>query len=170
MIPDVDTQIQAVVKTLQDTIQPALDQHNSVAREQLQLAIATLGIVRDRLPMLHRYLRRDLEDNVALGRKLLPIVATAATTGAALQTETQNGDAVLTDPRNGPAELQSQSRLLRAAIAALPAACADADTQAAVDRLILQSSKAMLDRGRSWAKPMGFEPDPTAVGELQELL
>src|SRR3546814_975658 len=66
MVPSVDLQLQAAIKALSDTVGPAVDPADKVASEQLHLVIATLGMVRERLPAQRRFIRRLLEDAVAI--------------------------------------------------------------------------------------------------------
>src|SRR3546814_601910 len=66
MVPSVDLQLQAAIKALSDTVGPAVDPADKVASEQLHLVSATLGMVRERLPAQRRFIRRLLEDAVAI--------------------------------------------------------------------------------------------------------
>src|SRR3546814_20887185 len=66
MVPSVDLQLQAAIKALSDTVGPAVDPADKVASEQLHLVIATLGMVRERLPAQRRFIRRLLDDAVAI--------------------------------------------------------------------------------------------------------
>src|SRR3546814_6371792 len=66
MVPSFDLQLQAAIKALSDTVGPAVDPADKVASEQLHLVIATLGMVRERLPAQRRFIRRLLEDAVAI--------------------------------------------------------------------------------------------------------
>src|SRR3546814_7087632 len=66
MVPSVDLQLQAAIKALSDTVGPAIDPADKVASEQLHLVIATLGMVRERLPAQRRFIRRLLEDAAAI--------------------------------------------------------------------------------------------------------
>ena len=70
MIPEIDTQLAAVIKALSDNVLPAVDAGNPMAAEQIQLCLATLGLVKTHLPELHRYLRRDLETHLSLARQI----------------------------------------------------------------------------------------------------
>ena len=46
MIPEIDTQLAAVIKALSDNVLPAVDAGNPMAAEQIQLCLATLGLVK----------------------------------------------------------------------------------------------------------------------------
>src|SRR5690606_9798000 len=64
MIPEIDTQLAAVIKSLGDNVLPAVDNSNPLAGEQIRLCLATLGLIKKRLPDLHRYQRHELELNL----------------------------------------------------------------------------------------------------------
>src|SRR3546814_19281553 len=56
----------AAIKALSVADGPAVAPADKVASEQLHLVIASLGMVRDRLPAQRRFIRRLLEDAVAI--------------------------------------------------------------------------------------------------------
>jgi len=70
MIPDADLQLSVVIKALRDVVAQAVDPGNRVAAEQLQLSIATLGLLKARLPLLHQCARRELANAISLGEAL----------------------------------------------------------------------------------------------------
>ena len=87
MVPDPDLQLQVVIKALSETIAPAVRSDEKVAQEQLHLSIATLGILRQQLPMTRRYLRRLADDAIALADRLavqIPERWAAVTAGASM--------------------------------------------------------------------------------------
>ena len=107
MIPEIDVQLAAVAKSLADNVLPAVDPANAMAVEQLHLALATLAIVRQRLPDLHAYLRRDLADNIALAREIEADAVAIA-----------DSEAVLASPESSPQRIEAQVRALKEAISA----------------------------------------------------
>ena len=84
MVPDPDLQLKMVIKALSETVTPAVDPNNKVAQEQLHLAVATLGVLRSRLPMTRRYYRALAQDAIALARELEKATGASKPLGAAI--------------------------------------------------------------------------------------
>lgn len=164
MIPEIDVQLAAIGKSLADNVLPALDPANPMAIEQLHLGLATLALVRQRLPDVHHYLRRDIEDNLRLAAELLTLL------GRPDEALVAEGERILADPENGPRELEAEQRRLKAGIADLIDAARGTDGEAALAGKVLEAQDAMIARSRAWSSPMGFEPDPAAVPPLEALL
>ncbi|MFA7595164.1 MAG: hypothetical protein WCY92_02315 [Novosphingobium sp.] len=159
MIPEIDVQLAAVAKSLADNVLPAVDPANAMAVEQLHLALATLAIVRQRLPDLHAYLRRDLADNIALARQIGANADTIA-----------DSEAVLASPESSPQRIEAQVRALKEAIGAAIDEARGTPAEAAVAAAVLAAQGPMILRMRAWAIGMGFEPDPSQIPDLTELL
>lgn len=165
MVPDLDFQLQVSLKALSDNVVPAVDPLDAVAREQLQLVIATLKMVRERLPIQRRFIRRLLEDEIALAIE----VAKASGNGSELQARADAAVAALADPELEASELED----IRADLAALTVgkiANAGQGGLAAIAPIVLRSTKPPLDRLRAWCAASGFESDPTAVKPIETLL
>lgn len=156
MIPEIDVQLAAVAKALADNVMPALDPANPMAVEQLHLALATLGIVRQRLPDLHAYLRLDLTEAIALARRI------GADVGA--------GEAVLASPESSPQRIEAEVRTLKEAITARIDTARGTPDEGGVATAVLDAADPAILRWRAWASGMGFEPDPAAVPPLSNLL
>ena len=171
MVPDFDLQLQAAIKALRDTVAPAVDPANKVAIEQLHLSIATIAMVRDRLPLARRFARRRLEDALDLARA----VAAAARTDAAidlagLDTAVAAGPALLAD---ATAEIEHYEAANAAVTGATLAVINAAQTSAAtgtIDVAVLKASAPAFERSRAWFLSAGFEPDPAAIRPLTTLL
>jgi len=156
MIPEIDVQLAAVAKALADNVLPAVDPANPMAVEQLHLALATLGLVRQRLPDLHAYVRRDLAEAIGLAERI------GADPGGAA--------AVLASPESSPQRIEGEARTVKEAISArIEAARGTADEPAVADAVLSAADPAIL-RWRAWAIGMGFEPDPAAIPALDDLL
>ncbi len=159
MIPEIDVQLAAIAKSLADNVLPAIDASNPMAIEQLHLALATLGIIRQRLPDLHAYLRRDLADNIALARQIESDRAVIA-----------ESERVLASPACSPQQIEAQVRTLKEAIAARIDAVRGTQVARAVAEAVIAAQEPMILRARAWAIGMGFEPDPTQIPNLADLL
>lgn len=171
MVPDLDLQLQVAIKALRDAVAPAVDPGNRAAVEQLNLTIATLGMVRERLPLAHRLARRRLADALALADAL--IAAAAVDPGlrvAALADEVAGGRAALASPETDTAMLEGSYDRVNQATVALIAAAQGGPARAAIDRAVWQGSAPVIETSRAWCLPAGFEPDPKAVRPIADLL
>ena len=170
MIPEIDTQLAAVIKSLSDNILPAVDSSNPMATEQIQLCLATLGLVKAHLPDLHRYLRRDLETHLALAGSLKQLAdksgVPTVSFGPAIEASVQ----ALGNPEMGPTQIEQQARQLKETIAALIAATRGTSAERDVAATIIKAEEIVILRSRAWGVGMGFEPDPTQVPSLNQLL
>lgn len=164
MVPSLDLQLQAALKALSDTVAPAIDPADKMATEQLHLVIATLGMVRERLPVQRRLIRRLLEDAIALAEQI-----DKTEEDGALVEETVAARAALSDPELEAHELEAVRTRLTSIIVKLIASAGGEG----LDRFgatVAKGSKMPLDRLRAWSAVSGFEPDPTAVKPLESLL
>lgn len=169
-------QIQTIIKALMEDILPALDQTNQLAMQSAQLAIGTLTLISQHLPLEYRY---DCDE-------LTRLTATAATLkaqakgGAETQTALTALDAaaatstdVLARAQAEPGEILDAIHQLRAATAdTVRAVYAEGDeaAQRNVQNTVLAMSKAQLLRDRSWLLLQGWEPDPKSVPAIDTLL
>jgi PIN domain nuclease of toxin-antitoxin system len=167
MIPDIEVQLQSVIKSLKDNVLPAVDAENELAQQQIQLSMATLGIVQEHLPLVHSVVRKDMISHVELAEALLEL-ATESEPKARLQQSTTEARTALNDASLGFVQLQQQARELRDEIGLFISDHAQSSAADAIERRVLAASKSLLDLGRAWNKPMGFEPDPKAVTELAD--
>jgi hypothetical protein len=170
MIPEIDTQLAAVIKSLSDNVLPAVDGNNRMALEQAHLCLATLGLIKAHLPDLHRYLRRDLETHIALAKDLAQLaqragVATDFSTDAIEQSARS-----LSDPEYGAAQIEHRARQLKEVIVRLVAAARGSSAESPIAAAILKAEEIVILRSRAWGVGMGFEPDPSQIPPLSQLL
>lgn len=164
MIPETDVQLGAVGKSLADNVLPVvMASGDAMAIEQLQLCLATLGIVRQRLPDLHAALRCDLGDTL----DLLKSISTGDQADSDLIGASED---MLAASRNSPQDIEQQVRAVKARIAGLLEGARGTPQQAKIASAIMAAQPAMTERQRAWAIPMGFEPDPSQVTDLKQLL
>ncbi|MBB4631630.1 hypothetical protein [Sphingosinicella soli] len=164
MIPDLDLQLQVVIKALKDTVMPAVDPAHRMAIEQLGLSIATLSMVRERLPLAGLREWQDLANAIALGRATVAEVSSAV-----LEQAIGDGAALLDEARPAPG---ARTAATRAVLSAVSMAVREADdgSETALMRTIVEASRPALDLARAWSKSAGFEPDPDEVPEVVALL
>jgi hypothetical protein len=170
MIPEIDTQLAAVIKSLSDNILPAVDIGNPMAAEQIQLCLATLGLIKAHLPDLHRYLRRDLETHLVLAKELKQLADTAGVATGSVPHAIESSVRVLADPEMGATEIEQQARRLKEAIIELIATTRGSAAEKDVAASIVKAEETVILRSRAWCIGMGFEPDPTQILPLNQLL
>ena len=169
MVPDFDLQLQAVLKALRDTVAPAVDPANKVAIEQLHLSMATIAMVRDRLPQARRFARRQLEDGLELARA----VAAAAGRDPMIDRgplDTARASAQLNDAAADTQGFEAANAALTVETVAVINAAQNGTAIAAIDAAVLRYSAPAIERARAWCLSAGFEPDPTAIRPLAALL
>lgn len=170
MIPEIDTQLAAVIKSLGDNVLPSVDTANPMAAEQIRLCLATLAIVRHRLPLLHAQLRRDLLDQLALARQLATLADLPAEIAERLRHSAAQAGAALGDAAQGPAQLEAAVRALKQELVEVIAATRGRAVQTRVRQIVLDAQAAPILRQRAWTVGMGFEPDPAQIPALEGLL
>lgn len=171
MVPDLDLQLQVALKALRETVAPAVDPGNRVALEQLHLSIATLTMVRERLPLARRFARRRLEDALDLAHAVAAAARKdAALDLAALDATIAASPALLLDPVAETADFDAAIAAVTAATLTVIRAAQGGNAIAAIDAAVLTASAPTIERGRAWFLAAGFEPDPTAIRPLATLL
>ena len=169
MIPDIEVQLQVIIKSLKDNVVPAIDTENELAQQQIQLSLAELDITLGHFPLVHSTMRKDLQEHSNVAQRLIELVVDDETK-VSLKAAIEAASSALENPENGFVQLQQQARLLRDVIGSAIAANAEGDQAEAIEKLVLETSEKTLMLGRAWNKPMGFEPDPDAVQELSAQL
>lgn len=164
MVPELDLQLQAVIKALTDTVMPAVDPAHRMAVEQLGLSIATLSMVRERLPLSGLREWQDLANAIALGR-----AASANAASPVLEETVQQGEGHLDNPRAEPGARPAATRAILSALSLAVRQAPEGDATALM-RSVVEASRPALDLARAWGKSAGFEPDPDEVPELATLL
>lgn len=169
MIPDIELQLQTIVKSLRDNVLPAVDPENELAQQQMQISLATLGIVLEHLPLVHNVRRRDISIHSELAEQLLE-ACSLQISKAALNKAVLDAKAGLADATLGFAQLQQVARSLRDVIGQVVSDHAESESAPDIERLVLETSTETLQLGRAWNKPMSFEPDPAAIPGLAQQL
>lgn len=174
-----EIQLKGAIKALTDVVIPAVDPDNKLAQEQVRLVLGTLQIVANRMHLLYRYDRHEIERLTVLARELGRFGETGDGNGEATRAAAdrlsraghQGGD-VLDRARAEPSELETTIRSLREAISGFIRAV-HADGRAHVPevrRAVLVAAKEQLDRERAWVLAHGFESDPDSVAGLETLI
>ena len=163
MVPDAELQLDVALKALREVVLPAVDPANGVAIEQLHLAMMTIGLVRERLPLRHRRARQELRNALDMAERLAALGAG----GEAVASLADAARGLLADPAADEAAL---STVRCALLAALEAVVAASGGDVAIARAVVAASKAQTDLARAWCLPAGFEVGAEDLPALDTLL
>lgn len=171
MIQSFHTQLEVTMRALREVVAPAVDAGNKQVVEQLQLSIATLAFMQQRLPYARRYYRMELQHLLDTAQELAAVVvSTQAATAAALRGAIDQGRGELLRPEAEIEDYQIVARQLRELMSGAVAASAGSACEAQLDALVLRSVEFLLLRERVWCLPLGFELQPEALPDLDALL
>lgn len=151
MIPDTDERLASVVRALTDVVLPSLPPEAGLAKEQVQLAIGHLQILRAQLDSILAFEAEELADAAALGGTL------AAETNDADLRRTVDA-AGLAD---GAAAVREARKAIHAAIDKTIASCSAA-ARPRVGAVILAAETGRAAKDRRWFAPFGFDAAPPA--------
>ncbi len=161
MQPDPDLQVAVVIKALRDVVLPSLGADNALAAEQLHLALATLDMLRSRLPLLHPIARKELENAIDLAR---------AVKDEALEPTIARADALLRDPAAHTGAIGQVRASLLEEVSDSVNRVGGADERRSIARAVLAASRAQCDLARAWSVQGGFERNPEQLPALDALI
>ncbi|KQX24245.1 MULTISPECIES: hypothetical protein [unclassified Sphingomonas] len=159
MQPDPDLQLRVAIKALRDVVMPSLDPENALANEQLQLTLATLEMVRSRLPMVHEVARKELENAVDLARSVDPEETIAGMIASA--------EELLGDSASTTSAIDASRISLLDEVSKSLNCVTDSERRMVLARSVIAASKSQCDLARGWSLPGGFERDPQEVPILE---
>jgi len=166
----IDTGIQSVIKALTDTIAPAIDPCDPLAKEQAKLAVSYLEFVRKRLNFLHARERYDMLHYIGLAKELLDAGFADGWEGKAeLQSNLATAEGLAANPaaitgtiRQATMELAHSTTALVQASAGFPAA-----QRNRVRRMVIDHTEKKMEFERLWLAPLGFDPTPPVEASLE---
>ena len=156
MTPSISDRIDSLIHTLTDVVLPAIDAEKSLERDQAQLVIAHLKLIRTQLPQAAIFDELELAAAIALGRKLL----TLCEGGPKLTQAAKALQDVLASP--DPADRQDAIRRVNAANEYLVRASRIDGKPASVQAIrtaALANGKAQTLRDRIFFADSGFDAD-----------
>ncbi|MGV8074870.1 MAG: hypothetical protein AB2L11_09995 [Syntrophobacteraceae bacterium] len=169
-------QLQALMKSMKDTVLPAIDPTNRLALEQANLILGMMNIMAQRIDLEYRYDRDELERILGLAA----IVKQQAQGGPDTLAALRELDPLVTQAldvhdraRAEPSELLQTVRSLRDKLGeVIRAIFAEGDpaTKEAIGKAVLAKAKEQLLRERSWLIMMGYEADPSKIPPIETLI
>jgi hypothetical protein len=169
-------QIRTAIKALTDVVLPAVDPDNKLAQEQVRLVIGALAIVAQRMPLVYRYQRAELDRFIVLAETLqtqTQDIPESAEALRALTTAVVSAKDVLDRARADPTELEEAIRDLRDYVGALITAAYSQGAGArskAISTTVTAHAKQQLLRERAWLIGQGWEADPGSIPPIETLI
>ena len=149
MTPSVDERLASIARALTDVVLPALPPEAGLAREQVQLTLGHLLILRAQIDATPAFEAEELADAVTLGERLAAI---DGIDGTPLRH-------ALSDARiaRSPAAVRAARVAINAAIHAVIVA---SPSDGAVAQAVLDAETVRAAKDRAWFAPFGFDPAP----------
>lgn len=163
--------LRAAIKSLKDTVAPAIDPANPLANEQSRMVCGYLALVCEQLPQRSARIAFELRGAVALAESMLPLAAGCDDEIArTLATRCATARALRDDPERIETDVEHATQELNAAISALVRAAAGAGTELRrqVERAALTHAQAWLTAQRAWFAPLGFDLERAELPPLAD--
>jgi hypothetical protein len=167
--PTIPDRIDSMIQTMADIVIPAIGADSSLARDQAQLVMAHLLLIKTQLPYADRFDADELSSAVELARKLIEIAKGGA--------ETQDGAARLAQAVDGAEGVDPAVRHM-----AYRAVCAASEDLVRAGRLdgdaatVIETAAAVRDharrkveRDRIWFRDSGFDAEKDSLPPLSSL-
>jgi hypothetical protein len=170
-----DIGLKSVVKALVDTVAPAIDPTDHLAREQLRLAASYVDFVRQRLLLLHSRERYDLRHYLALSQAFLGFgLPEPGRAVAALRAADATARALSDDAAAPTGRIRTAAVDLAHAVAGIVQAAHSEwnapDLARRIDRAVLDATADKLEMELLWYQPIGFDPSPRKDRTLEDFL
>jgi len=169
MTPSIPDRFDSMLQTLADIVIPAIDADNALAREQAQLVIAHLAMIKSQLPFADRFDREELESAVALAEQMLELAKGGEVTRAAAETLRQSLASANPDD---PLTRCEANRTVNAASEDLVRAVRiDGEGEAAsqIAKIVFDDANRKVMRDRIWFQDSGFDAERASLPGLNSL-
>lgn len=167
--------LRSVVKALIDTVAPAIDPSDHLAKEQLRLAASYVDFVRQRLLLVHSRERYDLRHYLSLSEAFLGFgLPDPSGPVAALRAATDAARPLAEDPAATTGQIRAAAVDLAHAVAcvvqAAHSAWASPDLARRIDGAVLSATEDKFEMELLWYQPIGFDPSPREDKTLGDFL
>ena len=162
-----DTELQVVLRSLEEVVLPALHGADKHVVEQLHLSMAALNFMRERLPHAGRFFRGELAEYATLAESAADLMTPHAIGEAdELRALADAAHRILQSPTADWADYIEATRRLRAAIAHMTECGTGAPYEDDLNDLVMATSSKMHLHTRAWYLPFGFELNPETLPAL----
>lgn len=170
-----DVGLKSVVKALIDTVAPAIDPSDHLAKEQLRLAASYVDFVRQRLLLVHSRERYDLRHYLGLSQAFLGFGLPEPNPAVeALRTATEAARPLADDPATPTGQIRAAAIDLAHAVAGIVQAAhaewAAPELACRIDRAVLSATEDKFEMELLWYQPVGFDPSPRKDKTLEDFL
>jgi hypothetical protein len=170
-----DVGLKSVVKALIDTVAPAIDPSDHLAKEQLRLAASYVDFVRQRLQLIHARERYDLVHYLTLSKGLLDCKPPEPSEPvAALHAAIATAQPLAEDPAVLTARIRAAAMDLAHAVASVVQAAhsewGSMELARRMDKTVLAATEDKLEMELLWYQPIGFDPAPRRDRTLEDYL
>lgn len=176
MVPDIETRLKAILRSLQEVIIPAIDPGKQLANDQANIVVGNLLMLLDQHDKQVHYELAEIRDYSALLKELIKELQ-----GQLLDKEVLDAGKALLEATapvvkiNLPTyeKLSLQNRTLKECVDTLLRTVltdGQQDEIAATRKVVMQYAERQLLRERAWLMKAGFELDPNQIPTLDALL
>ncbi len=176
MVPDTETRLKAMLRSVEEVIAPALPATERLALDQATILVENIKMLIAHHDKQFHYDMAELRDYSRLAGELLALLhreGMQCREAAGIQAALERGKPALDMQLPSPAALASQVLDLKSAVESLLEEIheqAQPATKNAVGTIVLEHSERQLLRERAWFLKAGFDLDPDAVPPLDTLL
>ncbi|MFJ8066851.1 hypothetical protein ACIQYS_19945 [Psychrobacillus sp. NPDC096426] len=170
---NIDYILQAAIRSMEETIIPAVDIKNPLAQEQVTTITQLLKFMRERIPYVQQRDWLELKIYADMTEKLWEDIVVLLPDQAESTLKVRNEvDVVLTTPTPEPGLLEKLAEKLRTTLSDLIRYSHDQEEQQRnrIESVILLDSKRVLDLHRAWLVPTGLVADSDLVPDLERQL
>ncbi|MBA8961870.1 hypothetical protein ACVH9Z_02275 [Rhodococcus opacus] len=173
MMDHSENTLRAAIKSLRDTVAPAVDPGDPQAVEQLRLTIDFLEFLRTRVYDIHARQRYELGRQMDIAQALLDDAALLSPeVGDRLTHALADARSVFGDAEAHTQDLRASSQQLWAVVRGIvrTARQAPEEVRERISTKVIGGIEPLIEMESAWFLPFGFEPDPGSVPQLTDLL
>jgi hypothetical protein len=171
MVPDTTLRLKAVLKALDEVIEPVIPEQAALAREQLALAKKSIALVMDQIPLELAYMMRDMREDMEFARQILARLGSEDPLSRKLESAIAEGEAalpaVLPDAEAIRATWLGMKDVLQDVVDRTFADASD-ELWSTLGPAVIEYSEQRNLRERAWVAATGFDPEPDKLPSLRE--
>lgn len=157
MTPNTDDRLASIVRALTDVILPALPPDAGLAKEQIQLSIGHIQILRAQFDAIPAFEAEEFTDALNLGKALEKSKGKRLTKGAVASLKSALRHARTTTDAAGMRQSRTAINKAIANLVVAMAADGDAKSRVELSKTILDHETVRSMKDRRWFAPFGFD-------------